>query len=66
MLFGDSMNDCVEIAREFDRNMAKYLSQAQSIREDADYDAYDGITENIAKLQIKRAGGFMEESKKFL
>ena len=46
--------------------MAKYLSQAQLLHEDADYDAYDGIIENIAKLWIKRAGEFMEESKKFL
>ena len=35
MLFGDSMNDCVEIAREFDRNMAKYILRAQLLREDA-------------------------------
>ena len=51
---------------EFNRNIAKYLSWAQSLREDAYYDAYDGITENIAKLWIKRAEEFTGEAKKFL
>lgn len=46
--------------------IAKYLARAQSLREDADYYAVDGITESIAKLWISNAEGFMEESKKFL
>ena len=50
---------------DFDRNIAKYLARAQSLREDADYDAVDGITENIAKLWINNAEEFMEESKHF-
>ena len=54
------------IEGDFDRNIAKYLSRAQSLREDADYDAYDGITENIAKLWINHAEEFMNEAKKFL
>lgn len=33
---------------DFDRKIAKYLARAQSLREDADYDAVDGITESIA------------------
>ena len=37
---------------DFDRKIAKYLARAQSLREDADYDAVDGITESIAKLWI--------------
>ena len=32
--------------------ITKYLARAQSLREDADYDAVDGITESIAKLWI--------------
>ena len=51
---------------DFDRNIAKYLARAQSLREDADYDAVDGITESIAKLWINNAEEFMEGSKRFL
>ena len=51
---------------DFDRNIAKYLARAQSLREDADYDAVDGITESIAKLWINNAEEFIEESKRFL
>lgn len=46
--------------------IAKYLARAQSLREDADYDAVDGITERIAKLWISNAEESMEEAKKFL
>ena len=51
---------------DFDRKIAKYLVRAQSLREDADYDVVDGITESIAKLWINNAEEFMEEAKKFL
>lgn len=51
---------------EFDRKTAKYLSRAQSLREEADYDAYDGITEKIAKIWINHAEEFMKEAEKFL
>lgn len=51
---------------DFDRNIAKYLSRAQSLREDADYDSYDGITESIAGLWIGNAEKFMNEAKRFL
>ena len=50
----------------FDKNIAKFLSRGQSLREDADYDAYDGITESIAKQWINNAEKFIEEGKKFL
>ena len=51
---------------DFDRKIAKYLARAQSLREDADYDAVDGITESIAKLWINNAEEFMKEAEKFL
>lgn len=51
---------------DFDRKIAKYLARAQSLREDADYDAIDGITESIAKLWINNAEEFMKEAEKFL
>lgn len=50
----------------FDRRIAKYLARAQSLREDADYDAVDGITKSIANLWINNAEEFMKEAKKFL
>ena len=51
---------------DFDRRIAKYLARAQSLREDADYDAVDGITKSIANLWINNAEEFMKEAKKFL
>ena len=51
---------------DFNRKIAKYLARAQSLREDADYDAVDGITESIAKLWINNAEEFMKEAEKFL
>lgn len=49
-----------------DRNIAKYLARGQSLREDADYDVVDGITESIAKLWVNNAEEFMNEAEKFL
>ena len=51
---------------DFDRKIAKYLARGQSLREDADYDAVDGITENIARLWVNNAKEFMKEAEKFL
>ena len=34
---------------DFSEEVSKHLSRGQSLRESADYDAYDGITESIAK-----------------
>ena len=51
---------------DFDRRIAKYLARAQSLREDADYDAVDGITKSIENLWINNAEEFMKEAKKFL
>ena len=51
---------------DFDRKIAKYLARGQSLREDADYDAVDGITENIARLWVNNAEEFMKEAEKFL
>lgn len=51
---------------DFDRKIAKYLARGQSLREDADYDAVDGITENIVRLWVNNAEEFMKEAEKFL
>ena len=50
---------------DFDRKIAKYLVRAQSLREDADYDDVDGITESIAKLWINNAEEFIKKPKSF-
>ena len=64
--WGGSIGQVYVNQGDFDRKIAKYLARAQSLREDADYDAVDGITESIAKLWINNAEEFMEEAKKFL
>ena len=51
---------------DFDRKIAKYLTRAQSLREDADYDAVDDIDESVANDCINKAEEFMNEAKKFL
>ncbi len=51
---------------DFDYNVYKFLAETQSIREEADYNDIDGITESIALNKIYQAELFMEEAKKFL
>ena len=50
----------------FDRKISKYLSSTQSLREAADYDAFDDIDQTIANDCINKAEEFMNEAKKFL
>ena len=49
----------------FPLEIYQYFASTQSLREEADYDAFDGITQNIAKEKIKQAEKFIEEAKKF-
>ena len=51
---------------EFRYNVYKYLANAQSDREDADYSAIDSIGEDLAKKRINQAEEFLKETKKFL
>ena len=51
---------------EFNYNIYKFLAETQSIREEADYNDIDGITESIALNKINQAELFVIESKKFL
>ncbi len=51
---------------EFDRKIAKSLSGTQSLRDNADYDAIDKVSKQIAQQKIKEAEAFIEECKKFL
>lgn len=43
-----------------------YLADAQSDREDADYDAFDELDERIARKIIKQAEEFIDETEKFI
>jgi len=51
---------------EFKYNIHKYLANAQSDREDADYTAIDSIGDVLAEKRIKQAEEFLNETKKFL
>lgn len=51
---------------DFDKNISKFLSRAQSLREEADYDAFDGITSSIASAKLSEANIFVSEARKFL
>lgn len=51
---------------EFKYNVYKYLANAQSDREDADYAAIDSIGDVLAEKRIKQAEEFLNETKKFI
>ncbi len=51
---------------DFKYNVYKFLANAQSNREDADYSAIDNIDKELAEKRIIEAKEFLEETKKFL
>ncbi|MEE1133427.1 MAG: HEPN domain-containing protein [Methanobrevibacter sp.] len=51
---------------DFDNGIAKYLSGTQSLRDNADYDAIDTISKEIAHERIIQAEKFIKEAEKFL
>ena len=51
---------------DFDNNIARYLSGTQSLRDNADYDAIDTITKQIAKERIRQAEIFIAEAERVL
>lgn len=50
----------------FDNDIAKYLSGTQSLRDNADYDAIDTISKNIAHERIIQAEKFIKETERIL
>ncbi len=50
----------------FDSNIAKYLSGTQSLRDNADYDAIDTISKEIAEERIIQAEKFIAEAERLL
>ena len=51
---------------DFDKNIAKYLSQAETLREKVDYDAFIFVSENIANKKKKQCEEFLRETNKIL
>ena len=51
---------------DFDNEIAKYLSGTQSLRDNADYDAIDTISKEIAYERIVQAEKFIKEAEIFL
>ena len=51
---------------DFDNEIAKYLSGTQSLRDNADYDAIDTISKEIAHERIVQAEKFIKEAERFL
>lgn len=51
---------------DFDNDIAKYLSGTQSLRDNADYDAIDTISKNIAHERIIQAEKFIKEAERIL
>ena len=51
---------------DFKYNVYKYFANAQSNREDADYNAIDNISRELAEKRIIEAEDFLNETKKFL
>ena len=53
------------LKRGFDKDIFKFLSRTQSLREEADYDSVDCITKKIAHDKIVETEKFINESKRF-
>lgn len=51
---------------DFRYNVYKYLANAQSDRENADYDAIDDIGQKLAKKRIVEAEEFLKETNRFI
>ena len=47
---------------EFDRDIAKYFSQTETLRDKVDYDAFNGVTENIARKKMIQCKEFLKET----
>ena len=51
---------------DFDRNVTKYFSQTETLRDKVDYDAFNGITENIVLKKMSQCKLFLKKSNKIL
>ena len=53
------------LKKGFNKDIFKFLSRTQSLREEADYDSIDNITKKIAKEKIIETEDFINEAKQF-
>ena len=51
---------------DFEYVVYKYLASTQTLREEADYSAFDSIDEKLAKQRIMQAEKFLKEAERFL
>ena len=49
---------------EFSREIVKYFSQAETLRNKVDYDAFNGVTKSIANKKMKQTEEFFNEIKR--
>ena len=49
---------------EFSREIVKYFSQSETLRNKVDYDAFNGVTESIANKKMKQTEEFFKEIKR--
>lgn len=46
----------------FNREIAKFFAQTETLRDKVDYDAFNGITENMANKRMRQCKEFLEET----
>lgn len=51
---------------DFEYIIYKYFVSTQTLREEADYSAFDSIDGNLAKQKIRQAEKFLKEAERFL
>ena len=49
---------------DFNKDIAKYFSQAETLRDKVDYDAFNGVTENMARKKMRQCEEFIKETNK--
>lgn len=51
---------------DFDKNIAKYLSQTETLRDKVDYDAFVPVSENLANKKKRQCEEFLRETNRIL
>ena len=61
-LFGEEF----VLTEEFSRDIVKYFSQAETLRNTVDYAAFNGVTKKMALNKMKQTEKFLQEAKRVL
>lgn len=56
----------VVLKGEFSRETVKYFSQAETLRNKVDYDAFNGVTESVANKKMRQTEEFNRETRRVL